>query len=136
MSWCISTHSKKLNVYTHQEKIDAFAKIYADKITVDPESIVKYLDQYKNYLDWVERHFTVSSYFYYEKHMPDLEKYILNLDIFHGTQRLSWKDTFDIDFQDWNRCHYLTSDLSGIGHQLSVPQLTYDAPAAKLELQS
>ena len=68
--------------------------------------------------------------------MPNLEKYILNLDIFHGPERLTWKDTFDIDFQDWNRCHYLTSDLSGIGHQLSVPQLTYDAPAAKLELQS
>ena len=69
------------------------------------------------------------NHFDYETHMPDLEKFILNLDIFHGPQRLTWKDTFDIDFQDWNRCHYLVSDLSGLGQQLDkTPLLTYDKP--------
>ena len=94
--------------------------------------------QYKNYLKWVEDHFAVSSYFHYEKHMPNLEQYILNLDIFHGPARLTWKDTFGIEFKDWNRCHYLVSDLSGLGHQADRQlKLTHNGlSSATYELQS
>ena len=119
LSWCINTHSKKLNVYTHQEKIDKFAKIYTNRITVDVLAMTKYLDKYVAYLNWVEDHFSVASYFEYNTHMPCIEQYILGLDIFGNQHKKTWSELFDIDFQDWNRCHYLTSDLSGISAQLS-----------------
>jgi hypothetical protein len=62
--------------------------------------------------------------------MPKIEEYILGLDIFGGQQTKSWHDTFGIEFQDWNRCHYLASDMSGISAQLPAPnnlQLTFDS---------
>lgn len=118
LSWGINSHSKKLNVYTHQEKIDVFADIYQNKITVNPRLIIKYLDQYVKYLNWVNNHFSVSSYFEYETHLPNIEEYILGLDIFGGQKRISWNNMFGIEFQDWNRCHYLASDLSGLSAQL------------------
>jgi hypothetical protein len=73
----------------------------------------------------------VSSYFHYEKHLPQIEKYILSLPIFNGQQPRSFKDVFDIEFQDWNLCHYLGSDLSGLSTQLehpARPQLEYNSP--------
>ena len=128
LSWCIQTHSKKLNVYTHQEKVNTFYDLYQNRITVDPAALIKYLDQYREYLAWVDNHFHVSSYFHYERHLPDIEQYILNLPIFNGQQPRSFQDTFDIEFQDWNLCHYLGSDLSGLSTQLEHhkdPQLEY-----------
>jgi len=130
LSWCIQGHSKKLNVYTHQEKIDTFAGIYQNRITVDINVMTNYLNKYINYLHWVDNHFTVNSYFEYETHLPKIEEYILGLDIFGGQQTKSWNDTFGIEFQDWNRCHYLVSDMSGISAQLPAPdnlQLTFDS---------
>lgn len=122
LSWCIQTHSKKLNVYTHQEKIDTFANIYQNRITVDVTTMIRYLDKYVAYLKWVDNHFAVASYFQYETHMPDIEQYILGLDIFGNQPKKTWHDSFDIEFSDWNRCHYLVSDLSGISAQLPAPR--------------
>lgn len=130
LSWCIQTHSKKLNVYTHQEKIDTFAQIYQNRITVDVNSMIKYLNRYAAYLKWVDDHFSVASYFQYEKHMPDLEQYILSLDIFGTQPKKTWNNTFGIEFSDWNRCHYLVSDISGISAQLPsahVPRIEFDS---------
>lgn len=122
LSWGINIYSKRLNVYSVEEKYDTFANIYKNKITLDKENIFKYLDRYKKYLQWCDDHFDVGSYFYYEKHLPKIEEYILQLPIFNNqTQRLTWKDKFDIEFDDWNRFHYLASDLSGLGHQLPAP---------------
>lgn len=130
LSWCIFTHSKKLNVYNHQEKIDTFSGIYQNRITVDVNVLVKYLFDYKRYLTWVDNHFSVASYFDYEKHLPCIEQYIMDLDIFGGQAKKNWHSTFGIEFSDWNRCHYLASDLSGIGAQLpaprAVPRLEFD----------
>ena len=130
LSWGIQGHSKKLNVYTHQEKIDTFADIYQNRITVDVNVMIAYLNKYVNYLRWVENHFTVNSYFEYETHLPKIEEYILGLDIFGGQQTKTWNDTFGIEFQDWNRLHYLVSDISGISAQLPAPdnlQLAFDS---------
>jgi hypothetical protein len=76
------------------------------------------------YLDWVNRHFHVNSYFVYDQHISNLEKYILDLPIFDAQKKkITWQDSFDIDFADWNRCHYLCSDMSGISTQLDPEQL-------------
>ena len=130
LSWGIHGHSKRLNVYTHQEKIDIFANIYQNRITIDVNVMLAYLDKYVNYLQWVDNHFTVSSYFEYETHLPKIEEYILGLDIFGRQQTKTWNDTFGIEFKDWNRCHYLASDMSGISAQLPAPdnlQITFDS---------
>lgn len=130
LSWGINGHSKKLNVYSHQEKINTFADIYQNRITIDVNVLTNYLDKYVEYLQWSENHFDVSSHFEYETHLPKIEEYILGLDIFGNQQKKSWNDTFGIEFQDWNRCHYLASDLSGIGAQLPGPEnlkIAYDA---------
>jgi hypothetical protein len=137
LSWGINVHSKKLNVYSTEEKYTTFADIYKNKIVLDKENIFKYLDRYKKYLSWCDDHFDIGSYFYYEKHLPKIEEYILQLPIFNNqTQRISWKDKFNIEFDDWNRCSYLTSDISGLSKQLTnqtTPLLT-DGRNAKFEI--
>lgn len=122
LSWCISTHSKKLNVYSLQEKINAFADIYTNKITVDKIILVRYLDQYAEYLKWVSNHFSVTSVFDYEQDLPRIEQYILGLPIFNNQSQRRWQDLFEIEFDDWNRFHYLVNDISGISQQLSGHQ--------------
>ena len=138
LSWCIQTRSKKLNVYSHQEKIDAFSEIYSNKIEMQPHVMVRYLNQYTEYLKWCDDHFNIGSYFYYDRDFHNLEQYVLSLPMFQGRTQQSWKNMFDIEFSDWNRCHYLLSDLSGIGHQLpsvTLPQLE-NTVSSKMELQS
>jgi len=143
LSWGIQSQSKKLNVYSREEKIETFAGIYRNKIAVDQISFTKYLDDYVDYTRWVKDHFNVSSYFKYEQHLPKIEEYILGLNIFNGQKnKKTWNDIFKIEFNDWNRCHYLTSDLSGIGQQLPNSQeklqLTFDGvtPVNNFQLQS
>jgi hypothetical protein len=132
LSWCIQVHSKKLNVYSHAEKIDTFYDLYKNPITVQAEGLITYLNAYRKYLAWVDNHFSVGSYFNYEKDLPQIEKYILDLPIFNNSPRLGWKETFGQDFATWNRCHYLLSDLSGISQQLDyAAPLSLDHNAAK-----
>jgi hypothetical protein len=129
LSWCIQVESKKLNVYSHQEKIDTFANIYQNRIQADPRTMVNYLNQYVEYIAWVNNHFHVNSYFKYDQDMANIEEYIMGLNIFNGQEKRSWKDIFDIEFQDWNKCHYLISDLSGVSRQLpgaDKPRLEYN----------
>lgn len=137
ISWCIYSESKKLNVYSHSEKLNTFGEMYRNKISIEPEKMINYLFKYKDYLQWVDSHFHVNSYFYYDRDLQRLEDYVLGLGIFNSQQKKkTWKDIFEIEFDNWNRCHYLLSDLSGIGKQLTnLPQLTYENKAS-YQLQS
>jgi len=124
LSWCIYVVSRNLNVYSAQDKFHHFARVYQDRITVDRTNLLRYLDTYVEYLDWVNRHFHVNSYFVYDQHISNLEKYILDLPVFNTQKKkITWQDSFDIEFADWNRCHYLCSDMSGISTQLDPEQL-------------
>lgn len=110
MSWCISVESKKLNVYSIEEKHNSFEKIMRNGIHVQEESIEKYLNQYNEYLDWIDSHFNVNSYFEYERDLPNIENYIMNLAPFRDLPQLrNWQDRFGISWHDWNRTHYLLS---------------------------
>jgi hypothetical protein len=110
MSWCIATESKKLNVYSHDEKFQVFKHIQEHGINVQPEALEKYLNQYQEYMSWVDNHFQVNSYFEYDRDLPNIENFILNLNVFKSTQDpLRWQDRFDISWHDWNRMHYLLS---------------------------
>ena len=114
ISWALTKITKKLNVYTPEEKISTFVNLYKDQVEVDPYAMLQSLDDYKEYLQWSENHFSIASYFEYEKHLPRIEQYILNLPIFAGQTKLTWKDTYNIEFSDWNRCHYFVSDIGQI----------------------
>ncbi len=115
MSHAINAVSKKLNVYSPQEKLSSFYRLYHSGLEVQPEQIFSVMDRYRDYLIWADRYFTVGSYFYYEQHLPEIEKYILNLPVFgEQKQLITWKQTFDIDFKDWNLCHYYDSDIGSL----------------------
>jgi len=140
LSWCIYNESKRLNVFSYNDKINTFQDIYRNRITVDTKIMSNYISMYKQYLDWVEKYFTVDSYFNYDEDLPRIEDFILEQGIFEGqSKKKTWSDMFDIGFQDWNRCHYLTSDISGIGNQLPPAerlQLTYEGTKPDYQLKS
>ena len=116
ISHALNNVTKKLNVFTPGEKIDSFYRLYRSGLEIQPEQIYNALDRYRDYLSWTERHFSVGSYFSYETHVPNIEKYILGLPVFgEQKQLLSWKNIFDIEFDDWNRCHYYNSDIGALG---------------------
>jgi hypothetical protein len=141
LSWCINGVSKRLNVFSAQEKINVFSDLYRNKITVDPQALESHLYRYIAYQKWVLDHFQVGSYFKYDLDLSNIEQYILALPMFAGQAKKTWKDIFQLDFADWNRCHYLVSDLSGISGQLpnstvDVPRLTTDLKINNMQLQS
>jgi hypothetical protein len=111
LSWCLSKITKKLNVYSGDEKINNFFDLYRNGIDIDPGSLIQTLNAYRDYVNWCNDHFNVANYFYYDEHLPQIEKYILGLPIFGQQNRLTWKESFGINFDDWNRCHYLDGDL-------------------------
>ena len=115
LSWGISKISKAKNVYDHPDKILKFIDFYRDGIELDPQSLIDTLEDYKEYLQWTNEHFSPASYYYYERNIVDIEKYILSLPIFNGQPcKKTWKDVFGISFNDWNRCHFLASDVGSI----------------------
>ena len=54
MSWCIAVEAKKLNVYSFEEKYKIYNNIVENPITVQSEMMEKYLNQYREYMDWVD----------------------------------------------------------------------------------
>jgi hypothetical protein len=126
ISWAITKVTKKLNVYSPDEKINSFFHLYKDRLTIDPETLIQTLNAYKDYLKWCDDHFSVASYFYYDQHLPNIEKYILDLPIFaKQVQKISWNDKYNIELNDWNKCHYLSSDIGSLvlTHQAEFQQL-------------
>jgi len=123
LSWGILAHSKKLNAYSASEKIEAFQNIYADGIELQEPSMIKYLDQYRDYMIWVDRYFEVQSYFDYEDSIDNLEKYILNLDFMKDHENNTWKDMFGVEFNDWNCIHKILPDIQMLQHQQAAAQL-------------
>jgi hypothetical protein len=115
ISWVINGFTKKLNVYSQQEKIDTFFGLYQNQFEVTQDQLSSKLHTYKEYIDWSNNNFSIGSYFYYEDHLPQIERYILDLPMFAGQKnRVTWNDTYGIDFAEWNRCHFYGSDLGAL----------------------
>jgi hypothetical protein len=131
LSMTLNKITKKLNVYNHAEKIETFYNIYKDKVELDLDSFVYSLDAYKDYIDWSGRYFNVGSYFYYDEHLAQIERYILNLPVFNGQNRqITWAEKFGIDFNNWNRCHQIPSDLSRLSFEKDS-QLQISGPSCE-----
>lgn len=112
LSWVIHGHSKHLNVYSAEEKIEIFDKIYQHGITGTQTTLENYLNKYHEYIQWVDTYFNVQSYFDYDKDLDNIENYILNLDFMRDDQKdNSWKAMFGQDFQSWNACHRMLPNL-------------------------
>ena len=127
LSWCLRNIHKKLNVYSSEEKILSFFEMYKDPVTVDTEILVEHLEDYKKYIVWADQHFDVGSNYYYETHLPNLENYILNLPVFAGKIKNKWEDTFQISFQNFNKCHKSFSDIGTIALENNdVKLLSFD----------
>jgi hypothetical protein len=118
LSWGISVESKRLNVYSFEEKYKIFKDIQQHGVTIDENTIVKYLNQYLEYTQWVDAHFKVNAYFDYEDDLPRIENFILNLNPFKKYNSVTWKDQFGITWDEWNKMHYLLS-LVPFGHEFS-----------------
>lgn len=116
LSMSLNTITKKINVYSHEEKIHAFIDLYADGIEIDQRVFLQQLEAYREYVAWSQNYFSVASYFYYDEQVENIERFILGLPIFKSqTQRITWKQKFDIDFDDWNRFHHIPSDIGSLG---------------------
>jgi hypothetical protein len=89
--------------------------MYQSAIPLDTTVFVNQLHAYQRYIKWSEQHFNISSYFNYEKDVPELEKFILNLPVFSKCiEKITWDKNFGIDFNDFNRTHYALSDIGGL----------------------
>ena len=111
LSWAIHAHSKKLNVYSILEKVNDFSAIYKNGITVPRPGLEKYLNNYVEYIKWSDTYFNIQAHFDYEKDLPDIENFILNLDFMKGHENNTWKDMFGQEFDTWNACHRMLPNL-------------------------
>lgn len=110
MSWCIAVESKKMNVYSFEEKYQTYHDLLKNPLTVQGEQIEKYLNQYCEYINWVNDHFQVNAYFEYARDLPQIENFIMNLRVFQRMEQpLAWIDKWNISWHDWNRMHFLLS---------------------------
>jgi hypothetical protein len=139
LSWGINKITKKLNVYSPTEKIDTFMNLYKSSVTLDKQAFYMSLENYKDYVNWSEKNFNIGSYFYYDQHVDNIEKYILNLPIFAGQPaQITWQDVFNIDFANWNRCHFFTSNMETLALENKtepVAQLTFDKKHDEKDLE-
>ena len=115
LSMTLSTVTKKLNVYDVYEKVDTFYDMYKSGINLDATVFGRQLTAYKNYLTWSEQYFDIGAYFHYEKDIPRLEQYILNLPVFAAqAKHVTWDQNFGHSFNDWNQMHYIRSNPSAL----------------------
>lgn len=131
LSMTLNAVTKKLNVYSPHEKIETFHKIYRSGIELDEQVFVRQLNQYKNYISWSEQHFNIGSYFNYERDVPKIENFILDLPMFANFKEpVTWQKNFGITFNSWNKMHYARSDIGNLllENPQEVEQLVLEQP--------
>jgi hypothetical protein len=131
LSMTLNKVTKKLNVYSATEKIDTFYDIYQSGIQLDSQAFEYQLNAYRDYINWSNQYFNVSSYFNYEQDVPRLEQFILGLPVFSSQPELvTWEKNFGITFNTWNKMHYARSDLSSLMFDSNnkIDQLILDLP--------
>ena len=134
LSMSVNKITKKLNVYNHYEKISTFLDLHQHGTNIDEQVFKTQLDAYKAYLDWSENHFNIASYFNYDQDLNRIEQYILDLPIWPGHQPcVTWREKFGLDFNDWNRCHHIPSDLGGVQDISQVGSLLAGDPSSVTE---
>jgi hypothetical protein len=136
ISWCMRNIFKRVNFFSHHEKITTMMACFRDPVVIDVEAMIKHLYHYRAYLRWSETNFDIGSYYYYETHASDIENYCLNLPIFATRKKSTWSDAFDISFQNYNKCHRSYSDIGtlALGSSSELKQLSWDGPPESREV--
>ena len=116
VSWSFFAYTKQLNVFSHEEKQALFKRLTTNKLYVDPNVLVRHLNNYVEYQSWVDDHFHINATFNYEKDSRDLEGYCERLNIFDSNN--NWQNTYGMSWNDYNKCHYILSDTSNIALKL------------------
>jgi hypothetical protein len=111
ISWILKTFVHYGNTFYPLDKVVRYEQYYQDPITIDQLALEKFLNRYKAHIDWSEKYFDIQSHFDYDKHIGDIENFILNLDFMKGHANNAWEDMFEISWQDWNTCHRLLPNL-------------------------
>lgn len=119
LSWSFNNITGALNVYHVKTKLEKFVNLFKNPVYIDPESFVQSLEKYRRYINWADQNFSIGSYWYYENHVHDVENYIRKLPMFSNSSFVGWKDKFGIDFECWNRCHFLKSDIGNLALKFS-----------------
>ncbi len=132
LSMTLNSITKKLNVYTAYEKIDTFYDIYRSGVELNEQVFVNQLNAYRDYINWSKQYFNISTYFNYEKDIPRLEQFILELPVFaNQPQQVTWEKNFGITFNSWNKMHYARSDIGSLllDQTPSAEKLVLEQPA-------
>jgi len=137
LSWSINTVTRKLNVFSHAEKVNTFVDLFRSRITIEPQVLLTQLHRYAQYVAWCDQYFSVSSYFNYEQDVPGIERYVLNLPVFASQpKKITWHDTFGQEFADWNRCHYMASDIGTLALNHAEPLQQIENSSTRLDSTS
>ena len=123
LSWGIQAHSKRLNVYNTEEKINIFYDIYKNGITISEIAFYNYLQDYKQYINWADTYFNIQSHWNYDTDVQNIEEYILNLDFMKNSNSNTWEDMFGQDFNTWNTCHRMLPNLSLLDRPNTTKQI-------------
>lgn len=133
LSWSIIREAKtksvfKGNAFTKEEKFEFMKEIHEHGLNVNQDAFQKHLDNYAEYIDWLDKYFIVNAYFEYERDVPDLERFITSLTPFNRTENrpITWEDRFGIEWNHWNRVHYLQS-LEPFDHEYTEEETSFIA---------
>ena len=133
LSWSIIREAKTRsvfqgNAFSPGEKYTFMKEIHEHGLTVNQDAFQKHLDNYSEYLSWLDNHFVVNAFFEYERDVPDLERFITSLTPFNrtGNKPITWQERFGIEWNHWNRVHYLQS-LEPFDHEYTEEESSFIA---------
>jgi len=109
LSSILKTFSLYGNTFYPLDKVVRYQQYNQTPITVDRPALYRFLDRYKAHIDWSEKYFDIRCYFDYDKHIDNIEDFILSLDFMKNGN--TWEDMFGISWPDWNACHRLIPNL-------------------------
>ena len=59
ISMCFNQITKKLNVFSPEDKINSFQAFYKDPVRLQPQNFVRTLNEYRDYISWADDHFKI-----------------------------------------------------------------------------
>jgi len=112
VSWALNKVTGTLNVFNFDDKINNFAYLQQNKITLDPLTVKQALVDYEKFVNWCDTEFELGSVYVYEKDMPNIENYILNLPMIEQENPVTWQSAFGQTFEEFNKHQYHATNIS------------------------
>ena len=122
VSWALNKVTGRLNEFKFSEKINNWAYLQQNKITLDPLTVTQSLNDYKKFINWCDTEFELGSIYTYEKDMPNIDNYILSLPMFDQNNAKTWQDKFGQTFEEFNQHQYHATNINKILNQHIVTE--------------